>query len=167
MRTSYHFTRTSLHESSEHFIIWLYSWTFRTFHYTKIFYLSKSQLPTSLKRLWHRCFMVNFTKFLRHKKIPPKNNFETVTAAVCKFGKILAYCKIKINMLSNLWWHHHCSDHCSDSDIVKIFCHTKRWKAVLIKAHHNSLVTNFILDPKQRYLYNECLSQIWNDSCLL
>ena len=103
----------------------------------------------------------------RHKKILPKNNFGTVTAAVCKFGKILAYCKIKINMLSNLWWHHHCSDHCNDSDIVKIFCHTKRWKAVLIKAHHNSLVTNFILDPKQRYLYNECLSQIWNDSCLL
>ena len=157
--SAFNFPNISLHENSlepsEHFTTQKYLW--------------KSQLVTSLKKTLAQVLYGEFYEFSKTKKDPPPrhNNFETVTAAVSKFGKILAHYKIKINMLSNLWWRHHCSDHCSsDGDIVKHFCHKKRWKAVLINAHHNPLVTNFILDPKQRYLYTECLFQIWNDSCL-
>ena len=155
------------------------TWTFRTFHYMKIILslpnislhkniLSKSQVATSLEKTLGHVQYGEFYEISKTQKDLPTLTW-TTTAAVSKFGKILAYYKIKINMLSNLWWRHHCSDHCSDGDIVKNFSHKKRWKAVLINAHHNPLVVpqpTFILYPKQMYLYTEWLYQIWNDSCL-
>ena len=63
--------------------------------------LSKSQVATSLEKTLGHVQYGEFYEISKTQKDLPTLTW-TATAAVSKFGKILAYYKIKINMLSNL-----------------------------------------------------------------